>query len=81
MELAVGALEPAVEHVYGVLARVGEPDRAERVLHDRAQERERGVTLARGVQGVPLLGVLHQPGHQSRGDRLPAERLAFFPGA
>jgi hypothetical protein len=52
VKLALGALQPTVEHVDGILARVGEPHRAERILHDRAQQGNRGVALACGVQGA-----------------------------
>jgi hypothetical protein len=51
-ELAPGPLEPAVEDVDGVLARVRQPHCAERVLHDRPQERNRCMALACSVQGA-----------------------------
>ncbi len=30
-------------------------------------------------RGMPLLAVLDEAAHQGGGDRLPADRLAFFP--
>jgi hypothetical protein len=46
-------------------------------VSDLASVRVAQQALAR--RGVPLLGVLYQRGHQGRGDRLPAECLAFLP--
>ena len=57
-ELVLGALEPAVEDVNGVLARVGEPHRAERVLHNRAEQGDGRAALALGVQGADGLDLV-----------------------
>lgn len=76
----VGALELAVENVDSVPARVGEPDCAERVLHDGAQEWKRGVALARGVQGADCADQVRDVKHRSPADHgRPVHPVDPFP--
>ena len=59
----MAVLQPVVEHVDGVLARVGNPDRAHRVLRQRPQQRQRRVALAGGVQDPDPAGLVHDGQH------------------